>query len=649
MIALSLALGALLPPVQVEDNPPSRQLLMELTAMPRLAGTVGSSFGANLVGRWLEEAGFQVEFDERVVMLTYPLRTEFAIWEEKTSTEPILKRVEVFDPDAIPAGDVPRFNAWAASGRIRAEVVDCGRGLRGDFEKLKSDGADLAGKIALIRYGGSYRGVKVDLASEYGCGGVLLFSDPKLDGPDKGDVWPNGPWKPDWAAQRGSISPMGRAPGDPSTPGFGSPAPGEEPTQPRASGEALAASLPTIPCLPIGSKEAGEILSRLQAAGTGAIARLSRRNVEAEIALDEPRVLRKIINVIATLPGKNSTRVIAGNHRDSWVRGANDAGGGTISLVRAAQRLGARAKQGWQPESTIQLCFWDAEEYGLIGSTEWVESNLAELRANTVLYINADGAVGGTSLARVSGTPGLLSSVETVLTNVPSIAFPKETLWQEWQRRLRGREASLGLPGSGSDFASFLHHATLPVIDFSLSGASGGQYHTQFDDFLMVDRYIDPGFKGHELAGRTLEELLVHFSTTGYAGFSDEEAARTFEGVARNAGEQIDREDYRWLGVERGERLAQAFAELADAYAQAPANVRADHPFYRSLAHETGIPGRPWFKNPLWAPGLETGYSSETFPVLRAAERESQERLDQECDALIEQLAKLRAQLAESE
>lgn len=608
-----------LSPIQ---DAPSRELLKELTTSPRLAGTVGSEWGAKLVGRWLTEAGFEVEYDEREVMLTYPKRVEIAFFEDSTSQTPLFHRIDVFDADAIPPGDVPRFNAWAKSASVRAEVIDCGRGLRGDFNKLVSDGKKLDGKIALIRYGGSYRGVKVDLATEFGCAGVLLFSDPKLDGPGKGEVLPKGPWKPEWAAQRGSISPMGKEPGDPTTPGFGSPVPGEKPSRPRLSGEALDRILPSIPCMPIGSDEANAILAKLGSSDGGALARLSRRKaVEVKMVLDQPRSLRRIINVIATLPGKNPQRVIAGNHRDAWVRGANDAGSGTVSLVRAAQRLGERVKQGWKPEYTVQFCFWDAEEFGLIGSSEWVESNLDELRSDAIAYLNVDSAVSGTEFNGLSGTPGLLGSLESVLTSIPSHSFPEENLWQEWNRRLRGRKPSLGLPGSGSDFASFLHHATLPVLDFGLSGSGGGQYHTAFDDFPIVDRFIDPGFVGHELAGSIIEGIVAHYATLGPAAFDPAEAARAMEAVARSAGEEVDTEEHRWLGVEFGEQLAQAFVRLAAAYENATPARRAKNPFYLSLATEGGLPGRPWFRNTLWAPGLETGYSAETWPILRAAAR----------------------------
>src|SRR5262245_4852731 len=205
---------ALVPPLVPPQDPPppSRQLLLGLTETPRLAGTCGSLVGAKFVARVLEDAGWKVEIDEREVLLSLPRNIEFAIYEDAFAEAPISERIERFDPDAIPPGDVPKCNGWSASGTVRARVVDAGRGLRADFERLQALGVDARGAVALVRYGGAYRGIKVDMATQAGCAAVLLFSDPAEDGPDKGPTWPDGPWKPDWEAQRGSINPIAHIP-----------------------------------------------------------------------------------------------------------------------------------------------------------------------------------------------------------------------------------------------------------------------------------------------------------------------------------------------------------------------------------------------------------------------------------------------------
>jgi len=617
-------------PDEASSVAPARELLLELTAATRLAGTSGSAWGADIVARRLEQAGFEVEFDDRVVMLSLPRRIELAVFADGFATHALHERISVFDPDAVPAGDVPPFNAWARSGDVRGPVVDVGYGLRADYERLERDGIDVRGCVVLARYGRAYRGVKVDLAAQFGATAVLLFNDPADDGAGRGATWPDGPWKPDWDVQRGSISPMGRSPGDPTTPSWPSPAPGSDPSgDKRLAGKELDAALPSIPCLPVPFREVRPILERLAPRrvsnegqgedGETVERKLGPGPVEVRVMLDQPRELRTIRNVIATLKGTGPDLVLAGNHRDAWVRGAHDAGSGTVTLLRAAQHLGRRVENGWRPACSITLAFWDAEEFSLVGSTEWGEANAARLREHLIAYVNADAVVSGTHLARLSGTPGLLGTVERAFTRVPAGPDAEggaENLWDELSAHAarNARRPRLGLPGSGSDFTVFLHHLSLPVIDLSLSGNGGGQYHTTFDDFAVVERFLDPGFVGHELAGRMAAELLAELATSGRDAFDPREAAASLAIHAREASEDapagFDADDWRG-GLTR---LATAFEKVA---AAAPADVRRD--LYAHLAIEQGLAGRPWFKNRLWAPGLETGYSSERFPTLRAA------------------------------
>ncbi len=612
-----------------QGAPPARALARELTSSSRLAGTSGSAWGARLVSRVLRKAAWEVELDSREVLLSLPRRLELAAFADGETNTPFLAHLDRFDADALPPGDVPPFNAWSASGEVRAPVVDVGRGLRGDYERLLESGVDVRGCVALARYGGSYRGVKLDLATGFGCVGLLLFSDPAEN---RGAVWPTGPFKPDWAVQRGSVSPMGRSPGDPSTPGFASPLVGagadaDGGTPQRLSAREVNGLLPSLPCLPVGWGTAMELKERLtDGIGPGP--------AEAFLAIDQPRELRVIHNVIARLPGRqgaDSAVILAGNHRDAWVRGAQDAGSGTVSLLRAAQHLGERSAGGWRPERTIQLCFWDAEESGLIGSTEWAEGHADWVRERALVYINCDAVVSGTRFS-ASGTPGLLGSLRSSLEAVT--APDGGDLWTRWAA---DGEPSLGLPGSGSDFAVFLHHLSVPVLDIHFGGNSGGQYHTRFDDFAQMDRFLDPGWVGHELAGRFLATLLVDYAERGAGLFDEAEAATALAEHAGALGE--------WLGEERARRLAAAFVELARAARGAgsppPVDGRGAAPFLAELAVAAGLDGRPWFVNRLWTPGLETGYSAETFPSLRTALRRGQ--VDAELADLIAALERRRA------
>lgn len=627
-----LAALALPTAAQQADGPPSRALLLELTSQTRLAGTSGSRWGAEFVARKLEEAGWEVEIDSREVLLSLPRRIVVQGYDAGGTSEPVFQRSERFDPDAHPAGDVPPFNAWSASGVVFAPVVDAGYGLRVDFERLVAAGIELEGTVALARYGRSYRGVKAQLGEEFGCSAVLLFNDPKDSGAERGEVWPKGPWKPDWSVERGSISPMAKAPGDPSTPGWGSAAPGE--TGRRLAPEESDAALPKVLCTPIPWREARELLARLTeyemagADGERELVALGPGPAHVQLEINQPRELRTIHNVIGTLVGESDELVIAGNHRDAWVRGAHDAGGGTVALLRAAQRLGERAHVGWLPKSTLKLCFWDAEESGLIGSTEWAEANATLLREKCLVYLNGDAAVGGTEFRGASGAPGLLPTLRAALERVPAIDGTGN-LWTSWQDSSGVKGPQLGLPGSGSDYTVFLHHLSLPILDLTLGGSEGGQYHTRFDDFAQVARFLDPTFAGHELAGQLFASLLEEFADRGRAGFSEMDAAVRLADVARG--------EAAWLGEARAERLAATFEEVA---ASARSTERA--PFYPRLAAPGGLPGRAWFKNRLWAPGLETGYAAEIFPTLRSAALVSESALDLELESLIAALLRER-------
>jgi N-acetylated-alpha-linked acidic dipeptidase len=622
-VLLGLAVLAL-PAAARPDDPPARALSRELCAAPRLAGTSGSLRAARFVARVLADAGWEVEVDEREVLLSLPRRLFVAGYADPTFAGALFTERATFDPDARPAGDVPRFNAWSASGHVRGRVVDVGRGLRADYERLTAAGVDVRGAIGLARYGGSYRGVKAQLAEAAGCAGLLLFNDPAEDGPERGAVWPRGKWKPGWAAQRGSISPLAEVPGDPSTPGWASPAPGT-PDARRLDPEQRDASLPGIPVLPIGSAHAGRLLDALQRGGAW-----------AELDLEVPRDLRTIRNVIARLPGTGPELVLAGNHRDAWVRGAQDAGSGTVSLLRAAQRLGARVADGWRPPSTIVLGFWDAEESGLIGSTEWGEAHATELRAHGVAYVNADALVSGLRL-RVSGAPGLDATLRAALARVPDPASANGTLLTQWQP-----EGPLGLPGSGSDYTVFLHHLGLPILDLGFGGNGGGQYHTAFDDFPVMDRFLDPDWRGHETAGNLLAELLFELAERGRTAFDPAEAAEALMHHARAAEQEADDAGRRWLG-DGGPRVSAAFSALRDAILLSELELGTGPRFWQALEAPTGLTGRPWYRNQLWAPGLETGYAAETFPELRRAAERGAEPLAAAVDDLVATLDQLAA------
>ncbi len=617
--ALGLAVQTASPQGSAPADPPSRALLLELTAQPRVAGTIGSIVGADICARHLREAGWKVEIDEREVMLSLPRSIGVEIFDGENAT-PLHARSQSYNPDAIPPGDLPLCNAWSASADVRAEVVDVGRGLRADFERLKAAGVEVKGKIALARYGGAYRGIKVDLATQYGCVGVLLFAERAKTG----EAWPAGPNKPGYEAERGSISPIARTPGDPSTPGWPSPHPGEKAK--RLSKAELDEALPKIPCTPIGWAEAEMIQAHLQlrdmmgVEGHDVKTPIGPGPALVHLVTDQPREVRTIRNVVATLPGASEDCVIAGAHRDAWVRGANDDGSGVVCMIRAAQRLGDKVKSGWKPANTVIIALWDAEEFGMIGSTEWAEAHADMITQHCFAYVNSDTGCSGTHFRGASGTPGLLRVLKTALERVPTPEPRKDgeakNLWEDWGTGLKpGEPAEIEPAGSGSDFVAFLHHLSRPVVDISLSGNHGGQYHTNFDDVAMVDRYLDPGFVGHEMCGQLIAELLSEMSEEGRDSFDAVEASKALARLADQASKLKDPgASNPWLGPEAAKSIRAGFSALAS---MCESDKKSTN-IYALLA-SPGISGREWFHNVIWTPGLEDGYGSEYFPLLHVS------------------------------
>jgi N-acetylated-alpha-linked acidic dipeptidase len=642
---LSLLLALSPPAIQEESDPPSRALLHELCRYPRLAGTLSARRATDFVVQTLQEAGWEVTRDEREVLLSLPRRLSMRAFAEAGSEHPMVSRLWNFDADAAPAGDIPPFNAWTASGLVRGPLVDVGYGMKEDYERLDAEKISLHKCIAIARYGKGYRGVKVRLAEEHGAIGILLFNDPSDDGAGKGKTWPQGPWKPNWEAERGSIATFIGPPGDPSTPEAASPAPGRSMIEgkARASDFAIAQALPKIPCMPIGASDAQALLSNLalrrlpDGKGNLKATAIGPGPIVVEIEVDAPRELHTITNVVAKMQGIEGTAIMAGNHRDSWVRGANDAGSGTVALLRAAQILGEKHRTGWVPRSsTLFLGFWDAEEFGLIGSTEWVEANEAALSQALNLYINVDTAVSGLRF-QASGTPGLERFVATTLESMqlPSVYPGNRPSWRDEN----GAAKALNLPGSGSDFAAFLHHVCLPVLDISYSGNSGGQYHTSFDDIAMVERFLDPGYVGHELAAATLAALLEKGSELGRRVLNESDAAEALAGYALEA--------KAWMGSRQGQGIANALRELAKTIdvVQRRREPGALIPpqIYRSLMRPEGLPKRIWWRNQLWTADTNTGYGSELFPVMRMCIAAGSEgALNYEVDGLIQLILNLK-------
>src|SRR4029453_12975849 len=231
------------------------------------------------------------------------------------------------------------------------------------------------------------------LAQEHGAVGCIIYSDPRNDGYSVDDPYPKGPARPSQGFQRGSVFDMTISPGDPLTPGVGA-------TEgARRLPREKAPTILKIPVLPISYGDAQEFLGAL----TGRVPPDSWRGglgmtyhvggnaaATGHMTVRSEWSLKPAYDVVAMMPGSEHPDqwVLRGNHRDGWGFGATDPISGHIAMMAEAQAIGALVKSGWKPKRTLVYLSWDAEEPGLLGSTEWVETHAEELKKKGLVYVN---------------------------------------------------------------------------------------------------------------------------------------------------------------------------------------------------------------------------------------------------------------------
>ena len=627
--------------------------LRRLTSEPHLAGTEASRRVADYLLDEYRAAGLDAELVPYSVVLSYPgeillERTAPSSMRLARPEEPIAGDPSTSDPRSIPG-----YGAYSPSGDLRGQVVYVNYGLPEDFQRLTQLGIDLHGKIALIRYGQCFRGVKIHLAEANGAIGVLLYSDPADDGFRQGDPYPQGPWRPESGIERGSIQFTFLYPGNPIAPLRGlSPA---EISARLDTREGL--NLPRIPTLAIAWRDAAEIMPYLRGpraprdwqGGMPFTYHAGPGPVEIHLRLGASLETRTIYDVIARLPGETNDWVVAGNHHDAWVFGAADPGSGTTVQLEVARALGALKQAGWTPRRTILFCAWDAEEFGLEGSTAWVEDHMNDLHRNAIAYLNMDIAVTGERFGGAA-TPSLRELVRSVARDTPDPRTGR-TVYDRWRERIEqyssvqrpgvarpqgaGRPLPMSALGSGSDYSGFYQHAGIPSMDISSSG-DYGVYHSIYDDFDWMKRYGDSEFAYHVMMARIAGLILMRLADADvppydYVEYADE-VESLLEGLraaARSAGARSPRQlDLR--GVEAAARDFQAAArEAGDSVREmlaSPPDRRRDESVAHLLAgveeamlEPGGLAGRPWYRHTFSAPGINTGYAAVVFPGVREA------------------------------
>src|SRR5947209_9914316 len=208
----------------VPDAKLAGEELKTLTAEPHMAATPEDRKTAEYVAQKFRAAGLETEIVPYRVLMNQPKVAKVEAYNaagQLVMSGPAREHVEN-DPYQDNARVVMPFNGSSGSGDVTAEVVYGNYGRLEDFEHLAAQHIEVKGKIVIVRYGSNFRGVKVYLAEARGAAGVLIYSDPQDDGYYRGDVYPDGPWRPSSAVQRGSVQFLFKYPGDPETPGVAS-------------------------------------------------------------------------------------------------------------------------------------------------------------------------------------------------------------------------------------------------------------------------------------------------------------------------------------------------------------------------------------------------------------------------------------------
>ncbi|UCG75829.1 MAG: M28 family peptidase [Gemmatimonadota bacterium] len=623
-----------------------RRWARALGARPHVAGTPEQAVTRDSVLAWMSRAGLEVRADSFVAYLPQPIHVSL----ERTHPDP--RPIPLDEPEIPEAGPPARdpfraFNAYTGSGLAEGEVVFANYGLPRDYAVLDSLAVEVTGRIVLARYGRSFRGIKAREAEARGAVGLILYSDPADDGYRAGDVYPGGPMRPGFGVQRGSIL---NASGDPSTPGW--------PSLPdaRRIAEAEMEGIARIPVVPISHQGASELLEGLGGPGApedwqGALPfhyHIGPGPVRARVRTVTERgreALHPIFNTVGILHGSElpDEWVILGAHRDAWGPGARDNVSGTATVLAAARAFALAAHHGLRPRRTILFATWDAEEWGLVGSTEWVEANAEEVSAFTVAYLNQDAPAGGRAFY-ASATPELKTAVRQAAAAVESPEGGGSVL-DRWAQRSSGGLGSgwpaVGDLGGGSDHVPFVQTLGLPGAGFGFGGR-GGVYHSAYDAADWMERFGDPGYRHHAAAASILSVLAARLANAELLPYDFPEVAADLE---RRLGE-VSADLGRWSETAEREALGEAveslrgeifrFGEEAGLYdAAAAAALRAGAPAARlaevnrlvrqaatAFTTDRALPGLPGLRRLLYATDPDNGYATLALPGLHLALRQ---------------------------
>ncbi|GAA5908411.1 hypothetical protein JCM5296_005925 [Sporobolomyces johnsonii] len=627
-------------------------------------------------------------------LLNYPLSHSLTLTPSNAAAPSFVAKLaeDEFDEDPTSGKGPLTFHGFSKNGTVKGQLVYAGRGRVEDYEKLREDGVDVTGKIVMTQYGGNFRGLKVKAAAEAGAAGILIYTDPIEDGAmveENGHTpYPQGPARAPSSVQRGSVQFLSIYPGDPltpSSPAYNPSLPSAPERLPRDSPEL---NIPQIPSLPLSFEDAVPLLKSLNGKGVKREdgegwkeGGLRERGVEywtgpgeevVELRNEMEERITPIWNTMALIPGQIEDEVVViGNHNDAWTFGAGDPNSGTASVHEVVKGFGVLMKAGWRPLRTILLASWDAEEYGLIGSTEFGEDFTDWLKDNVVAYLNVDVSVAG-SAYDLAASPSLADLMRNVSSLVPDPDAKERSLLEgkmvhlklEAQEEGVGeardelKEVKVATLGSGSDFTVFLQYLGLASAQTGFRRKSTDpvyHYHSSYDSAYWMDKFGDPTFERHVAIAKVLglaalrlaDEVVVPINTTAYAvalssylhavaslpaypGPSEldltplssllSELLTTSQSLDAHAASLLAELDSLHHGErKKGRKEFKRIKEVLEQIRQVNRKRKGFEGCLLVPKGEVGLKGREWYQSLAVAPGRLLGYGATTLPGLTEA------------------------------
>ncbi len=649
--------------------------IKELTARPTYPGSPFSKSAADQTLKMFRDWGWDTKIETYSILFPRPKERLVELLTASKFTAKMHEPPISGDPYSVQQDEfLEPYFIYGPDGDVTAPLVYVNFGLRDDYVELARHGVSVKDKIVIVRAGRMWRGGKVQLAAEHGAIGILIYSDPKEDGFYQDLPYPEGPSRTPDGVQRGSIL-YGKYPGDPQTP--------FQPSTKNARRlpvDSKDNTIAAIPAMPLSYSDAQQLLASLDGqvapeSWRGALPityRMGPSVADVRLKIKYDWGSTDIHNVVAKLPGTVWPKewIVRGNHRDGWIHGAQDPHSGHSAMLEEARILGDLYKQGWRPKRTIVYASWDAEEQGVIGSTEFVEQNIKHLTDHAVVYLNTD--VTGPGALQISGASSYTDFVTSLAKDIMDpnsgvSAFERarvKSLYDIYQNATKGglgaltwnrfydsdkNRLRLGAPGYGSDHHTFVSHAGVASLNLAFGGdQSFGAYHTAYDNYAWHSRFGDPGFRygkaTAEFNGTAVlrlaaaDVLPMEFSAMADSINGEVEKLKALYAQIKNdsihTNEMLEANAYEILADPLRPRTAPEiqhvpeldFSQLdqaatainfaAERFAEARKKLpEATNPVdvakinaalmqvERSFLRKDGLPGRPHYRNELYAPG----------------------------------------------